>query len=186
MSAKQRNIELDDSVIGQAFDARLMKRLVSYMKPVRYYVVFAVILLFLTTAVDLTAPLVIKHGVDNNLTTGELDGLGTVVMVLVGVLVLAFWLRYLQMYLTQWIGQKVILSMRIKLFDHLQRLDLKFIHSRPLGWLMTRVTGDIQTLQEMLSTGLVQLFGDLFTLFGIMIVLLVLNWKLALVTFEPH
>ena len=67
MSAKQRNIELDDSVIGQAFDARLMKRLVSYMKPVRYYVVFAVILLFLTTAVDLTAPLVIKHGVDNNL-----------------------------------------------------------------------------------------------------------------------
>ena len=183
MSAKRANIEQEDSVVGQVFDARLLKRLISYMQPVKYYVVLAVALLFLTTAVELSSPLVIKYGVDHNLTTGELDGLGTVVFVLIGVLILGFWLRYLQMYLTQWIGQKVILSMRIKLFDHLQRLDLKFIDSRPLGWLMTRVTGDIGTLQEMLSTGLVQVFGDLFTLVGIMIVLLVLNWKLALVTF---
>ncbi len=153
------------------------------MKPVRYYVVLAIALLFITTAVELASPLVIKYGVDNHLTTGELDGLGLVVFALIGVLLLGFWLRYLQMYLTQWIGQKVILNMRIRLFDHLQRLDLKFIDSRPLGWLMTRVTGDIGTLQEMLSTGLVQVFGDLFTLVGIMILLLVLNWKLALVTF---
>ena len=183
MSSKRKHIELDDSVMGQAFDARLMIRLVSYMRPVRYHVVLAIVLLFLTTAVELSSPLVIKYGIDHTLTTGELDGLGIVVLVLVGVLLLSFWLRYLQMYLTAWIGQKAILNMRVKLFDHLQRLDLRFIHSRPLGWLMTRVTGDIQTLQEMLSTGLVQVFGDIFTLVGIMIVLLVLNWKLALVSF---
>ncbi|NQU04463.1 MAG: ABC transporter ATP-binding protein, partial [Calditrichaeota bacterium] len=173
----------DDSIMGQAYDARLMKRLLRYMKPYSLYVVGAILLLLAATAAELAGPLLVKIGIDDYISVGETTGLWKVVLAYIGFLIAMFILRYLQMYLTQWIGQKVILDMRIQLFKHLQRMDLKFIDSRPVGWMMTRVTNDIQTLNEMFSSGVVSIFGDLFALIGIVVVLLVLNVKLALVTF---
>ncbi|MFH0765318.1 MAG: ABC transporter ATP-binding protein [Calditrichota bacterium] len=172
-----------DSVTGQAFDARLMKRLLGFLKPYLRQVAGATILLFIAVGVDLTIPLIIKRGIDHNITPRQMEGLGKVVLWLMAALVAAFILRFIQSYITQWIGQKAIYDIRSRLFNHLQRQDLKFIDSRPVGWLMTRITGDIQTLYEMFAQGVVSVFGDLLMLLGIVVVLLVMNVRLAVVTF---
>jgi ATP-binding cassette subfamily B protein len=183
MTPPKHGIGPDDSIMGQAYDARLMKRLLRYMKPYSIYVVGAVILLLAATVAELAGPWLVKIGIDDYISVKNIAGLWKIVLAYIGFLIAMFFLRYLQLYLTQWIGQKVILDMRIQLFNHLQRMDLKFIDSRPVGWMMTRVTNDIQTLNEMFSSGVVSIFGDLFALIGIVVVLLVLNVKLALVTF---
>lgn len=173
----------DDSITGQAYDARLMKRLLTYMKPYVWQVVLAIFLLLTGTGFELAGPIIMKYGIDNYIAKGQFEGLGKIALWFLLFLVAAFLLRFLHIYITQWIGQKVILDLRIKLFNHLQRQDLKFIDSKPVGWLMTRITGDVQTLNDMFSDGVVAVFGDLFMLLGIIIVMLVMNWKLALVTF---
>lgn len=169
--------------MGHAYDARLMKRLMGYLKDYRLAVVIAVILLLAGTSTELAVPLIIKRGIDNHVSVGEPEGFGVLFVIFVCLLAAGFVLRYLHMYLTQWIGQRVIFDLRTKLFDHLQRLDLKFIDSKQVGWLMTRITGDVQSLNEMFTSGVVSVIGDLFALTGIVVVLCVLNWKLALVTF---
>lgn len=173
----------DDDVLGQAYDARLMRRLLEFVKPIKFYVIISVLLLFVLVGVELAGPLVLKHGIDNYISVKKMDGLGTVAFIFIGLIVLTFVLRFVQTYLMQWIGQTVIFDLRTKLFKHLLRQDIKFIDSRPVGWLMTRVTNDVQNLFELLSSGIIAIFGDLFMLLGIIIVLLVLNYKLALVTF---
>ncbi len=170
-------------VTGHAYDARLMKRMLRYIKPYRWGVVLAVILLIVGTGLELAVPLVVKTGIDNHIAVGVIDGLGKIALLLIGIVVLGFFMRYFHMYLTQWLGQRVVLDIRTKLFNHLQRQDLKFIDSKPVGWMMTRVTNDIQTLNEMFTSGVVSVIGDLLSLIGIVVVMLMLNWKLALVTF---
>lgn len=183
MRGPGRSIFLDDSVKGHAYDAELMKRLLAYLKGYHLHVAGAVLLLLTATGAELIGPLLVKIGIDNYISRGVIEGLWKVVLAYVGILGAVFVLRYLQMYLTQWIGQRVMFDMRTRLFDHLQKMDVKFIDSRPVGWMMTRVTNDIQTLNEMFSSGIVSIFGDLFALIGIVIVMLMLNVKLALVTF---
>ncbi|MBT3232290.1 MAG: ABC transporter ATP-binding protein [Calditrichaeota bacterium] len=173
----------DDDVMGQAYDARLMGRLLEFVKPIKYYVILSVLLLLVTVAVELAGPLVLKHGIDNYIAIKQIDGLGLIALIFIGLIILTFILRFVQTYLMQWIGQTVIFDLRTKLFKHLLKQDIKFIDSRPVGWLMTRVTNDVQNLFELLSSGIVAIFGDLFMLLGILVVLLVLNVKLALVTF---
>ena len=173
----------DDSVFGQAYDARLMKRLLKYLKGYYPQVLFSVFLLLSATVFELAGPWLIKIGIDEHISTGEIAGLGRIVLLYLGLLVAALIFRYFQMYLTQWIGQRVVFDMRTRLFSHLQRMDVKFIDSRPVGWMMTRITNDIQTLNEMFSSGIISIIGDLLTLVGVVVLLLVLNMKLALVTF---
>ena len=183
MSRYKSDIGPDDSIYGQAYDARLMKRLLGFLKGRFHYVTIAVILLLAASGLELVGPLLIKIGIDEHIAVGRLEGLGKIVLLYLTLLVGSTFLRYSQMYLTQWIGQNVVLDIRTRLFAHLQRMDVKFIDSRPLGWLMTRVTNDIQTINEMFSSGVVSIIGDVITLLGIVVILLVLNVKLALVTF---
>ncbi len=173
----------DEDIYGQAYDARLMKRLLGFMKGYYLHLVCAVVLLLVGTGAELAGPLIIKIGIDEHIAVGRLEGLGWIVLLFMGLQVITFIFRSLQMYLTQWIGQRVVFDMRTRLFDHLQRMDVKFIDSKPIGWMMTRVTNDIQTLNELFSTGVVSIVGDLLTLVGIVVVMIVLNLKLALVTF---
>lgn len=185
----------DEGITGQAYDAKLMKRLLGYLKPYRWVVAAAIVLLLACTGFELAGPLIVRYGIDHYIAPvdsqiaidatdgGKLEGLSGIIILYIIVLAVGFILRFTQIYITQWIGQKAIYDLRTRLFDHLQRQDLKFIDSRPVGWLMTRITGDVQTLTEMFSQGVVSIFGDLFALIGIVVVLLVLNFKLALVTF---
>ncbi len=173
----------DDSIIGQAYDARLMKRLMGYLKPYKFHLVIAVLLLLIGTGLELVGPLIIKYGIDNHIAKRQIEGLYLIVITLITVMMVGFLFRFLQVYLTSWIGEKVVFNLRVLLFDHMQRLPLSLLDSRPVGWWMTRVTNDVQTLNEMFSTVIVSVFGDLLTLIGIIVVLLILNWKLAAVTF---
>jgi len=180
----QRDLSVpDDSVMGQAYDARLMRRLLGFLKPYRFQIVMAVLLLTAVTMVELAVPLLVKTGVDRHIAVGRLEGLGTIALGLIGLTVVGFLLRFGQTYLMEWVGQKAIFDIRTRLFDKVQRMDVGFIDARPVGWLMTRVTGDVQTLNEMFTSGIVSVFGDIFALVGIIVIMCVVNLKLALITF---
>ncbi|MBN2012242.1 ABC transporter ATP-binding protein [candidate division KSB1 bacterium] len=170
--------------MGKAYDSRLMKRLLTYMKPYRWQVVLAVLLMLVATALDLLMPYLTKIALDNYIIPHDAQGLLHIVWLFIWVLVFQFFFQISQAYLLQWIGQKVLYDLRIKLFRHMQRLSLSFFDKNPVGRLVTRVTTDVETLNELFSAGIVAIFGDIFLLAGIIIVLLKINSTLALITFS--
>lgn len=173
----------EEDVLGKAYDARLMRRLLRYVRPYRSSLVAAVMLLVGGSLLNLLLPVTIQIGIDKYLLTGDMGGLSRIALVYGGILLAAFILQYAQMYITMSIGQKVQYDIRMQIFSHLQKLHLAFFDRNPVGRLVTRVTNDVNVLDEMFSSGLVSVFGDIITLFGIIIALLYYNWKLALLTF---
>jgi ATP-binding cassette subfamily B protein len=173
----------DTDIAGKAYDARLMKRLLSYVKPYRSRVAASVALLLGAAAAELAGPYLIKVGIDKYISQGDRSGLAATAAALLGVNIAAFLLNYWQIYLMNLTGQSVIYDMRTELFAHVQKLSLSFFDKNPVGRLMSRIMGDIQVLNDLFTSGVVMALGDLFTLLGIMGIMLALNVKLALVTF---
>jgi ATP-binding cassette subfamily B protein len=173
----------DEEVLGKAYDARLMRRLLTYVRPYRLSLAVSVILLIGGSALQLLLPVMVQIGIDKYVMTKDIAGLGRIALFSAGILFASFILSYLQMYITMYIGQKVQYDIRMQIFSHLQRLHLGFFDKNPVGRLVTRVTNDVTVLDELFSSGLVSVFGDILTLIGIVIALLYYNWKLALVTF---
>jgi ATP-binding cassette subfamily B protein len=173
----------EDDVIGKAYDARLMRRLLGYVRPYRRTVVLAVVLLLLTSAMSLVGPYLVRVAIDLHITPGRLDGLGVVILAYVSALVAAFVFRYANTYVMQWVGQRAMYDLRMELFTHLQRLAVRFYTQTPVGRLITRITNDIDALNEMITQGVVAVFGDLLMLIGILVIMLLMEWRLALVTF---
>jgi ATP-binding cassette, subfamily B, multidrug efflux pump len=174
----------EEEVLGKAYDGRLMRRLLGYLRPHKLYVVFAVVAIVGHSLLQLVQPYLIKVAIDDHIATGRLEGLGTIASVFLAALVFAFALEYGQIYAMQLTGQRVMFDMRMQIYRHLQRLDLKFYDRNPVGRLMTRLTTDVDALNDLFTSGVVSIFGDVFTLAGIMIVLLFLDWRLALVAFS--
>ena len=174
----------EEEVLGKAYDSRLMRRLLAYLKPYRWYVVLAVAILLLASLAQIAGPFLTKIAIDRYVVTGDLDGLVRICAVFLAVLLVAFFMDFGQTYLINWIGQKVMYDLRTRLFAHMQTLPVSFFDRNPVGRLVTRVTNDVESLHQMLSSGVVAIFGDVFKLVGIVAVLLVVNWKLALVTFS--
>lgn len=174
----------EDEILGKAYDSRLMKRLLVYLKPYKIQVIVSVFIMFGYTALNLAGPYLIKVAVDQFIVPGNLKGLPLLSAVFLAVLILQFMTQVSQTYLMQWIGQHVIFDLRTKLFGHLQGLSLSFFNVNPVGRLVTRVTSDVETLNQLFSSGIVAIFGDIFLLFGIVIVLLKIHWQLALITFS--
>lgn len=172
----------EDEIIGAAYDARLMRRLMSYVRPYRAAVVLAVVLLLLTSAASLVGPYIVRIAIDDHITPGRLEGLGVVILAYVGALAAAFVLRYAQTYMMARVGQHAMYDLRMELLAHLQRLSVGYYTHQPVGRLVTRVTNDIEALNEMITQGVVAIFGDLVTLVGIIAILLYLDWRLALAT----
>ncbi len=173
----------EEEALGKAYDARLMKRLLKYARPYRVGLGVATILLIGGSALNLLLPVMIQIGIDKYLMTKNIGGLGEITLVYGGILAASFILSYLQLYITMLIGQKVQYDIRMEIFGHLQRLHMQFFDKNPVGRLVTRVTNDVNVLNEMFSSGLVAIFGDIITLIGIIIALLYYNWQLALLTF---
>jgi len=161
-----------------------MRRLLSFLKPYQLQVAWAVALLFLASVSQLAGPLLIKIGIDTYISNGDTQGLVFIGLVYLLALGLEFVLQFLQTYWVNWIGQYAMYDMRMRTFSHIQRLPVRYFDRHPVGRLVTRVTTDIASLHQMLSSGAVAIFGDIFKLVGIVVMLLVLNWKLALVTFS--
>jgi ATP-binding cassette subfamily B protein len=172
----------EDEILGKAYDARLMRRLLGYVRPYRASVALAVVLLLLTSAVSLVGPYLVRVAIDQHIAPGRLDGLGTVVLVYLGALAAAFVFRYANTYVMQRVGQRTMYDLRMELFGHLQRLSVAFYTRQPVGRLITRITNDVDALNEMITQGVVAVFGDLFTLVLIVGIMLYLDWRLALAT----
>lgn len=173
----------DDDVLGKAYDAQLMRRLLGYLRPYKGSVAVAFAAIVGTSMLQLAQPYLIKVAIDEHITTGELDGLDRIALAFLLILVGSFALEYLQTWTLQMTGQRIMYDLRMQIYRHLQRLDVKFYDRNPVGRMMTRVTSDVDVLNEMFTAGVVSIFGDIFTLLGIMIVLATMDWRLAIVTF---
>ncbi len=172
----------EDEILGAAYDARLMRRLLGYVRPYRGPVAAAVVLLLLTSLVSLAGPYLVRVAIDDHISPGRLAGLDLVILAYFGALAAQFGLRYAQTLVMQWVGQRATYDLRMELFSHLQRLSISFFTRQPVGRLITRITNDIDALHEMITQGVVAIFGDLFTLVGIVAIMLYLDWRLALAT----
>ena len=173
--------EEDD--LGKIYDRVLMKRLLSYLKPYTLQLIVIAFLMIGTTLSRLVGPILLQIGIDEYIKPGELEGLGLIAGFLVLGLVGEFVFSYLEEYRMQMIGQHVMRDLRRTLFSHLQRLDVQYFDKNPVGRLMTRVMGDVQVLNELFTSGVITVFGNLLSILGIMVVMLLYNWKFALVTF---
>jgi ATP-binding cassette subfamily B protein len=174
----------DEDVIGKAYDSRLMRRLLTYLVPYKGQVALATAAIVANAVLQLAPPYLTKVVIDEAIPARDLSGLGAIAALYLGAIVLGFLLEFAQTWTMQIIGQRVMFDLRMAVFGHLQKLDLRFYDRNPVGRLMTRVTSDVDVLNELFTAGVVSVFGDVFTLIGIMAMLLWMDWQLALVAFS--
>ncbi len=172
----------DEEVLGKAYDSRLMRRLLTYLRPYKRYVALALALILLESALEVAFPWLTKIAIDRYIASANLAGLAVIAGVYALLLVIRFVVASGETYVLQNTGQNIMYDMRMQVFRHLHTLAPSFYDKNPVGRLITRVTTDVDVLNEMFSAGIVSIFGDIFTLFGIMIAIMLLNWRLGLVT----
>ena len=192
----------EEEILGKAYDARLMRRLLRYLYPYKWHVIVALIAIILKSFADVLGPLLTKVAIDkylartpnahspnvhswigDRLSSAPLTGIAQIGGLYVGLLLGTFAFEFVQTYLMQWTGQKVMFDLRSQIFRHLQEMQIAFFDKNPVGRLVTRVTTDVDALNEMFTAGVVSIFEDVFVLAFILAIMLNMNWKLALVTF---
>jgi len=174
----------DDTDTGsRGYDARLLRRLLGYLRPYRRLTAVAITLLLSQSALALVGPRLTEHALDVAVPKHDLGLLSLLAGLFLATLVLDFAVEYGGTLLMTYIGQRVMYDLRMEIFAHLQRLSIGYFDRNPVGRLMTRVTSDVETLNELFSSGVVTIFGDAFTLVAIMGMMLAIDWRLALVTF---
>src|SRR5260370_19349805 len=195
----------EEEVLGKAYDGRLMRRLLTYLRPYKWYVVVSLAGIILKAGLDVLGPFLTKIAIDkylakspnldsyshsfshswigDRLSDAPLTGIAQIGGLYVGILIFTFTLEFIQTYLMQWTGQKVMFDLRKQIFRHLQYMQVAFFDKNPVGRLVTRVTTDVDALNEMFTAGVVSIFEDVFVLAGIIAIMMKMNWKLALITF---
>lgn len=173
----------EEERLGAFDDVEIIKRLWSFMRP--YALVFGVCLFLLpvVAGLELVQPHLLQVAIDQYLVPGKVDGLVWVIAAFGVAIVAKAAFEYLQFYLMQWAGQNALVDLRQEVFDHVQDRSVSFFHARPVGRLMTRMTTDIESLEDALSSGIITMIGDLLKLLGIVAILLWKDWRLALVSF---
>ena len=159
----------------------LFKRVLVHLKPYSSLVALAILLLLAVSVLNLAGPYLTKVVIDDHIKAGDLKGLDVIAAVYFSVLVFSFIFQFCQTYLMQVIGQKVMFDLRSKVFAHLHKMSFSYFDRNPIGRMITRVVNDVEVLNEMLTSGLILVFSDLFTLFGIFCVMFYLDWRLTLV-----
>jgi len=172
----------DEEILGKAYDSRLMRRLITYLRPYKKFVAAAFVLIIFESAVETVLPLLTKVSIDKYIAVGNMRGLTAVAGVYVLLLAAKFGSEFLQSYTLSLTGQRIMYDMRMQVFGHLHTLSPSFFDKNPVGRLITRVITDVDVLNELFSAGIVSIFGDVFTLLGIMVAMLILDWQLGLVT----
>jgi ATP-binding cassette subfamily B multidrug efflux pump len=173
-----------DDAFDRRYDSALLRRLLTYLRLYRGLTALAVLLLLAGAGLALIGPALTQRAIDVAIPAGDTGLLATLAALFLVALLLDFAVEYGQTLLTAYIGQRVMYDLRMQIFSHLQRLSISFFDRNPVGRLMTRVTSDVETLNELFSSGVVTVFGDLFTLVAIMTMMLIMDWQLALVTFS--
>lgn len=174
----------EEEALGKAYDARLMRRLIQYLAPYWTHVGLTLVVLLLGSAVAAAGPFITQQVIDRAIEGADRGLLAFLIWVYLGTVVIGFGLEYARALITTWLGQSVMYDLRTEIFAKLQRLDLRFYDRNPIGRLMTRITNDVETLNNLFSSGLVTVFGDVFTLVFIFGAMLWMDWRLALVTFS--
>jgi len=172
----------EDEILGKAYDARLMKRLLQYIKPYKFYVLSAIALNIIVAALGPIRPYLTKIAVDDYLVSKDYHGLLLIILLLTASLIAQSVIQYVMTYAMQYIGQKTLLDLRMQIFEHLQKLALRFFDRTPIGRLVTRVTNDVESLNELFSSGIVMIFSDIFIIIWIFIFMFLMSWDLSLVT----
>ncbi len=187
----------EEEVLGKAYDGRLMQRLLTYLRPYKLHVAVALGAIILKSGADVLGPFLTKVAIDkylakspnssswigDRLSDAPLVGIAQIGGLYIGLLILTFALEFIQTYLMQWTGQKVMFDLRKQIFRHLQHIHIGFFDKNPVGRLVTRVTTDVDALNEMFTAGVVSIFEDVFVLAGIVAIMMKMNWKLARITF---
>jgi ATP-binding cassette subfamily B multidrug efflux pump len=182
MSDETTQQQNEEEAVGKAYDGRLARRLAGYLKPYGSRVGTGIGLMILGSLFELAGPLLTARAVDHYIPEGDYAGLNLVAMLYVVMLLGNFGVSATSSYIMQMLGQYVQFDLRREIFEHLQRIDVQHYDRNPVGRLITRLTTDVDALNELFTNGFVAIFGDVFTLLGITIVLFVFDWRLALVT----
>lgn len=172
----------EEEVLTKKVDPQIMKRLLAFFKPYAKFIALATFLTITISALAALRPRLTPIAIDDKIMNHDLPGLQFIILIMFGTLVVQGIIQYVMTYLTSWIGQKIIYDLRKKIFDHIMSLDLKFFDRNPIGRIVTRVTGDVEVLFEVFSSGLVTAFGDIFLIIWILYFMFDLDPTLALVT----
>jgi ATP-binding cassette, subfamily B, multidrug efflux pump len=188
----------DDDVVGKAYDSRLMGRLLTYLRPYKLQAVISLVAILLKAGSDVLGPYLTKVAVDRYMTTRPAPhpaaltrwlssnaavGVTQIASIYLATLVFSYLLEFVQTYLMQWTGQKVMFDMRSQIFRHIQRMHVSFFDRNPVGRLVTRLTSDVDALNEMFTSGVFAIFEDVFVLVLIVAIMLRMSWWLALIAF---
>ena len=173
----------EDDVVGKVYDSRLMRRLFVYVRPYGWLVVAALSCLMLDGLTQLVGPLMTQRVIDVALPSGDLGLVVRSAAILAASLVIGFACEYADTILTSLLGQRVMRDLRRDIFAHVQSLPVAFFDRTPVGRLVTRVTSDVEALNELFTAGVVAGLGDLFTLLAISVMMIVVDWRLALASF---
>lgn len=172
----------DDEILGKAYDAKLMRRLLKYVKPYKKYVFAAILLNIVVAALGPLRPYLTKVAFDEKIGNKDFHGLLIICAILLASLILQSVIQYFLTYYTELMGQKIVYDLRVQLFSHVQKLALKYFDKTPVGRTVTRVTNDVDSLNEMFSSGIVSVFSDIFVIVWIFIFMFAMSWDLSLVT----
>ncbi len=187
----------EEEVLGKAYDSRLMRRLLTYLRPYKLQTSTALVAIILKALAEAVGPYLVKVEIDKYLvqphqsggfldrflSSRPLHGIAQIAGIYACIIAFSFVLEFAQTYFMQWVGQKVMFDLRRQIFRHLQHMHIAFYDKNPVGRLVTRVTTDVDALNEMFTSGVVSIFEDVFVLAGIIFIMLAMNWKLALITF---
>ncbi len=173
----------EEEVLGKAYDARLMKRLLRYVRPYRWIAALAVVVLLIVAVLQTGLAFVAKWAIDDYIKPGTADGFENMAFAYLAISFAVFIFTFAQIWITMLLGQRVQHDIRLQVFDHVQRLHLGYFDRNPVGRLVTRVTNDVNTLNELFSSGVVNIIGDLLMIVFYVAALFYVSWKLALVVF---
>jgi ATP-binding cassette subfamily B protein len=172
----------EEEILGKAYDSKLMKRLLGYIRPYKKYVIFAILLNIIVAALGPVRPYLTKIAVDDYITNSDYSGLLYIGLALFGSLLLQAVIQYFLTYFTQYLGQRTLYDLRTQIFNHTQKLALKFFDRTPIGRIVTRATNDVEALGELFSSGIVMVFSDIFIIIWILAFMFFMDIQLSLVT----
>jgi ATP-binding cassette subfamily B protein len=172
----------DDEILGKAYDAKLMKRLLTYIKPYKKYVIIAILLNIFVAALGPLRPYLTKVAIDDYILNSNYDGLRLIALLLFASLILQAFIQYFLTYYTQYLGQRTLYDIRTQIFEHTQKLALKYFDRTPIGRIVTRTTNDVESLSELFSSGIVMVFSDVFIIIWILVFMFSMDVQLSLVT----
>ncbi|MCH7772385.1 MAG: ABC transporter ATP-binding protein [Bacteroidetes bacterium] len=172
----------EDEVLGKAYDSKLMARLLSYIKPYKKYVIFAIFLNIIVAALGPVRPYLTMIAIDDYIANSDYNGLIYIGLALFASLLLQSVIQYFLTYYTQYLGQRTLYDLRTQIFNHTQKLALKFFDRTPIGRIVTRATNDVEALGELFSSGIVMVFSDIFIIIWILAFMFFMDFQLSLVT----